>query len=52
MSRNNTQVEEVSGCVIGLGIRSGNKTGGGGAKIEVLEFHQVELSLGHCSWCK
>ena len=37
MSRNNTQVEKVSGCVIGLGIRSGNKTGGGGAKIEVLD---------------
>ena len=37
MSSNDTQVEEVSGCVIGLGIRSGNKTGGGGAKIEVLD---------------
>ena len=28
MSSNNTRVEEVSGCIIGLGIRSGNKTGG------------------------
>ena len=37
MSSNNTQVEEVSGCIIGLGIRSGNKTGGGRAKIEVLD---------------
>ena len=28
MSSNDTQVEEVSGCVIGLGIRSGNKIAG------------------------
>jgi hypothetical protein len=37
MISNDTQVEEVSGCVIGLGIRSRNKTGGGGAKVEVLD---------------
>ena len=34
MSSNDRQVEEVGGCIIGLGIRSGNKTGGGGAKID------------------
>ena len=37
MSSNDTNVEDVSGYVIGLGITSGNKTSWGGAQVEVLD---------------